>query len=459
MGRGGRRNLLLILASLAVAGGGAAQTRTELVSVSTAGEQGNHRSWAGAFSPDGRFVVFGSVASNLVPGDTNGRTDVFLRDRAAGTTERVSVGSGGGEGDGDSYPGGISADGRVVAFASVAENLVEGDDNGRCDVFAHDRLTGMTEWVSRGGGGGSGTTCGAGAISPDGRWFVFSHGADGLVAGDTNGVPDVFLYDRQTGTTERVSVGVGGVEGDRQSWGGTISDDGRFVAFTSFATNLVPGDSNGWVDVFVRDRFAGTTERVSVSSTGEQGFRGGDGAALSSEGRWVAFSSRSENLVDGDTNGVYDAFVHDRWTGVTERVSVGKGGVEAHGPSRHGAVSADGRFVAFQSFATNLFPGDTAQCVDPETGYFNCPDAFVRDRATDTTRLVSVAADGQPGNGGSGAYGLSADGRFVVLGSGASNLVPGDTNSWADVFVRGPLPAPSPAQPRHLLGRFGQPVP
>ena len=226
--------------------------------------------------------------------------------------------------------------------------------------------------------------------------------------------------------TRRVSVGPGGAEGDRGGAFSTLSPGGRFVAFASGSTNLVPGDTNDQPDVFVRDRRAGMAERVSVGPHGRQSdlSSGGD-PAISADGRFVAFASSASNLVAGDTNNQEDVFVRDRWTGRTERVSVGRDGSQGDSGSAAPSLSADGRFVAFASFATNLVPNDTN----------GEQDGFIHDRRTGKTTRVSVATGGAEANGFNGAPKLSADGRLVAFDSGATNLVPGDTNLVTDVFV------------------------
>src|SRR5439155_1725953 len=202
--------------------------------------------------------------------------------------------------------------------------------------------------------------------------------ASDLVAGDTNGVSDVFVHDRQTGTTERVSVASGGAQGNGSSgligfaFPPALSADGRFIAFVSFATNLVAGDTNAATDVFVHDRQTETSRASCVASGGTEGNAASLGFALSADGRFVAFRSDATNLVAGDTNGTTDVFVHDRQTGATERMSVGSGGVQGNGFSAGPALSADGRFVAFRSVGTNLVAGDTN----------GATDVFVHDRQT-----------------------------------------------------------------------------
>jgi Tol biopolymer transport system component len=338
--------------------------RTTRVNLGPGGVQanGNVAGSTVAISADGRVVAFGSDATNLVPDDTNGRDDVFVRDRKTGETTRVSVGPGGTEADGNSSPSGLSADGRFVLFFSYATNLVSGDTNGAADVFVHDRKTGTTERVSVGSGGTQASQDSfGGGISGNGRFVTFYTFDVNVVPGGTNFL-DSFVHDRKTGRTERVNVGPGGVQGNGDSLLPVISADGRYVAFASAATNLVPGDTNGRFDTFVHDRRTGKNWRVSVASDGTEGNAdsgGGYFPAISRDGRHVAFVSSATNLVAGDTNGVDDVFVHDRETGRTGRVSVGLRGGQGDTVSFGPAISADGRAVAFTSDATNLVRKDT----------------------------------------------------------------------------------------------------
>lgn len=333
---------------------------TTRVSVSTGGVQGNKLSRAGDLDHEGRLVAFESDATNLVTGDTNAKRDIFVRDRQADSTTRVSVATGGGQVNGDSFNAAFSGDGRFVAFDSVATNLIVGDTNNVSDVFVHDRQTGQTTRVSVATGsvqanGGSF----APALSTDGRFVVFHSTATNLVAGDTNNVSDVFVHDRQTGETTRVSVATGNVQGNAASQAGDISEDGRWVAFESSATNLVIGDSNGFIDLFMHDRQTGATTRVSVATGGGQGNEASLEPAISENGRFVAFLSYASNLVTGDTNGNGDVFVHDRQTNTTTMMSVTTGGVQGNDFSCNPAISQDGRIVGFFSDSTNLVPNDT----------------------------------------------------------------------------------------------------
>ena len=347
---------------------------TERASVSATGAQANGVSSLPAISADGGQVAFESTADNLVAGDTNGAGDIFLRDRASATTERVSVNGAGGQGNGLSSQPALAGF-RYVAFTSAASNLVPQDTNGAVDVFLRDRVAGTTELVSTGGlrpqaNGGSAKP----ALSADGRFVAFASDAANLVAGDNNRRTDVFVRDRQAGSTTRVSVGANRAQGNRASVGAAISADGRFVAFMSLATNLVEGDGNGEADVFVHDREAGTTQRVSVGPSSVEADGPSGVASISGDGNLVAFESGAANLVVSDTNGRGDVFVRDRAAAVTERVSVGPAGAQATRRSSNGAISQEGFAVAFESPATNLVDSDTNARAD----------AFVRERPRPT---------------------------------------------------------------------------
>jgi Tol biopolymer transport system component len=291
------------------------------VSLSSDGGQARSASGGAAISADGRFVAFASKGGSLVAGDTNFTYDVFVRDRQDDSTERVSVASDGTQTSSPSYAPAISGDGRFVAFSSPASNLVADDTNAAWDVFVHDRHTGTTERVSVTSGGAQVKWHSVyPSLSADGRFVAFdsdggSHRPDvgpNLVPGDTNGTWDVFVHDRQTATIERVSVSSTGAQGNSVSMLPAISGDGRYVAYVSSATNLVAGDTNGAADVFVRDRHSRRTERVSVGLAGAEGHAASWYPTISADGRFVAFDSDATNLVAGDTNGVGHVFARDR---------------------------------------------------------------------------------------------------------------------------------------------------
>src|SRR3990172_7658500 len=353
--------VLVALAAIAFArsSGGAAPGSTERVSVDGAGIERNAFSGYPAISADGRFVAFSSDATNLVSGDTNLASDIFVRDRQTGSTERVSVDGAGSQANGSSYEPAISADGRFVGFSSMASNLVPGDTNGTRDIFVHDRQTGATERANVDSAGSEANAAAFfPAISGDGRFVAFSSDAGNLVPADANGTTDIFVRDRQAGTTERASLNSAGSEGNGASDESAVSSDGRFVTFRSLSSNLVAGDTNSVHDVFLHDPQTGTTDRMSVDSAGAQGNATSRVPPVSGDGRFVAFRSLASNLVAADTNGAIDVFVADSQTGITVRVSVDSAGSQGNGPSDDPAVSGDGRLIAFHSSAGNLVAAD-----------------------------------------------------------------------------------------------------
>lgn len=348
------------VARAAVGGGAGGKKGPSIVSLAVDGHQADGASFTPAISADGRWVAFASSASTLVAGDTNGTEDVFVYDRVNRSTERVSLSGAGEQGNGDSYGPAISADGRYVAFTSSAANLTPGDTNGELDVFVRDRVTHTTVLVSSGPHGalGDGPSV-APSISGDGRRVAFESDADNLVEGDTNGTGDVFVHDVVTGLTRRLSVEGHGTQTESPSFGAAISADGTSVAFESFSSRLVPDDTNGALDVFVADVATGDISRVSLATGGGQANDRSYSPSISADGRVVAFASFASNLVPGDTNGLLDVFVHRRDQQTTTRLSVGPGGVEGDGLSFAPVVSADGAMVVFSSEASNLVPEDS----------------------------------------------------------------------------------------------------
>lgn len=460
---------------------------TTRISVDANAGDSDAASFEASTSADGRFVAFASDATNLVSSDSNGFADVFVRDRdpdGNGTfdegnaiTVRVSLSHLAGESDGASGAPLISADGRHVAFESSATNLVGSDLNGFADVFVHDRDPDGNGTMDEGNGVTtllSQSTTGAAAnapstlddISADGRFVLFSSTSSGLVGADANGVSDVFACDRDPGangvfdegdaTTSRVSLSAAGAEANGACSAGSLSDNGRHVAFESLATNLVPNDTNSLGDIFARDRdpdgngafdeAADTTMRLSTASGGVQANGASFRPELSADGRHLVFDSMASNLV-GDFNGMSDVFVRDRdmdldgqfdqGNGLTWRVSTPDFSSDGDGPSLGASISADGRFVAFESKASNLITGDFNQ------GQWH---AYAYDRDLDENGLFD-----KPNRRGiwrlsldcrSQAFGenhrvqISALGDHVVFESSDPQLVAGDGNQATDIFAR-----------------------
>jgi Tol biopolymer transport system component len=408
-----------------------AQPPIERVSQNAAGRSEGGRSDGPAVNADGSVVAFYSDAFDLVSGDRNQRRDVFVRDNDLDQVRRISTADGG-DANGSSQFGGfspaISADGCLVTFSSDATNLVADDTNGREDVFLYDCSTESIRRISIGLDGEANGASNFTGISADGRYIVFQSAASNLVDNDTSSRSDIFLFDRDTEEITRVNVASDGSEANRFSIDPAISGDGRIIAFISDATNLVPGDTNNVRDVFVHDRESGLTTRVNVSTTGRQADDFSFLPDLTFDGTLVAFKSAASTLVTGDTNGVPDVFVHDRTKGVTERVSVDSFGNQSQGGLSSGpSISADGRFVVFASFASNFVPGDG-------NGF---SDIFVYDRETKQIDIVSSELDnGRPGgNVPDFPPSVSANGRWIAYASAAENIVPNDINNETDVFL------------------------
>ncbi|MEF3311490.1 fibronectin type III domain-containing protein [Paenibacillus sp. GYB004] len=384
---------------------------TEKISVNGLGEPGNGDSRYSSVSEDGRWVVFGSEAANLVAGDTNGKEDIFLRDRMNRVTKRISMSQSGLEANGSSHapvmsmdgrfvlfssfatnllaapgsgstedlylydgetgglekvaedvsagyvyvyerPYAMSENGRYVAFASYGTNGVEDDFNNNWDVFVKDRWSGQTTRITdRMYGSFKYPHTTRISMTPDGRYIVFTSDEHDLVPGDTNGRSDVFVYDRKTGLTERVSLSSSGEEGNSASESGSISADGRYVVFTSYANNFIPGDDSYNLDLFVRDRIAKTTEIVNVTLSAEPGFGSNESPSISANGRWIVFYSNDE-LHPGAYN--RNVYLHDRETLQTELMSASPAGEPGNADSIRGAVSWNGKYAVFDSVASNL---------------------------------------------------------------------------------------------------------
>ena len=421
----------------------AATATTTLVSVSDHGVQGDLSSSRPSISADGRYVAFASGSDTLIDLDHPGNEEIFVKDTQTGSMQRLTVPISGDEANGDSFSPSISADGRFVAYASYASNLVTGDTNGEADVFVYDLIQGGTTRVSTGLNG-----IGGGAkpsISADGGLVAFSSGASDIVAGDTNNSTDVFVWNRSTHASVRVSVGPHGVQSDtpvpgaphqggrRDNEQPMISADGSTVAFTSYATNLVPGDTNARGDVFVNNLRTHVTSRVSLKAGGGQSVAGGiDGdvgsfdPSISANGQVVAFGSYETDLTATAPVSARNWYVYN---GATRRTvfaeSTVSGGSGTLGAS-DGQISPDGGSVVFTSADSNVVAGDTN----------GQQDVFVRSLSSRASKLVSVSTDGTQSNGFSYTGTAASGGKSVAFVSAGSTLVAGDTNGQADVFVR-----------------------
>jgi Tol biopolymer transport system component len=406
------------------------------ISVSSSEAQANGGSVWADVSADGRYIVFQSGASNLVAGNTN--DDIFLRDQQLGETSRISVSSGGVQANGGAYYPSISGDGRYVAFQSEATNLVAGDTNGFIDIFLRDRQTGTTTRVSVGPAGvqANDNSDSYTAISADGRFVAFSSDATNLVSGDTNGFADTFVYDRQTGVTERVSIDSNEAEANDRSFDPAISADGRFVVFSSGATNLVAGDTNGKWDIFVRDRQLGVTTRASVNSSGVEVDRDAREPAISADGRYIVFSSDATNMLDEEAYGYPHVYVHDQQTGETEAQSFDSQGYQMVGWAENPDISADGRYVAFH-FNDR---GDGLPTVF----------IYVHDRLTGATTLVS----GSYPDDAAFSPSLSGNGKYVAFSSDSAHLIAGDTNAAPDIYMRELANPPATAKTFQSVGGY-----
>jgi hypothetical protein len=339
---------------------------TTRVSTDSLGMEANQSCTLPAVSADGRYVVFESGATNLVEGDTNGgATDIFLKDTQTGSTTRVSTDSNGVQANSGSEAPVVSGDGQYVVFRSYADNLVAGDTNESLDIFLKDTQSGTTIRVSTDSSGVEGNSDSEYAvISSDGRYIVFESYASNLVAGDTNDATDVFIKNRETGETTRLSTDSDGAEGNDESDLPAVSSDGRYVVFESYATNLVVGDTNAKSDIFLKDTLTGSTTRVSTDSNGLESNNDSQISDVSSDGRLVVFDSYASNLVAGDTNGTSDIFLKNTQTGTTTRLSTNSSGSEGNNLSEHPVISSDGSYIGFKSSASNLVANDIGGFVD-----------------------------------------------------------------------------------------------
>lgn len=401
---------------------------TSIVGLGSSGEQPTLGSGTTSVSSDGRYISFQSESSDLVPGDMNGKVDVFLRDRLTNSTTRISLTSSGTESNNHSFDPDVSDDGRYVSFRSDANNLVPNDTNGLSDAYVRDTLLSTTTRVNVGPNNEQcNDVVSYPSISGDGQILSFDTIASNMVAEDVNAFDDVFYYNAPLHQVFRVSQAAVVAQGNNNSHEPSISQDGRYVAFYGIATNLVKGETPVTRDVYLRDMLSGTTRRVSSGQDNGPGSNHSYSPSLSANARYVAFESDATNLVSGDTNGRRDIFVQDVATGRMKRVSVGLAGAQANNHSYSASISSDGRFVAYRSTASNLVPGDTNLV----------SDIFVHDLMLGTTVRANISTTGvQAINGESDQPTISGNGRFVAFRSVAYNLVPDDWNGKGDIFRR-----------------------
>lgn len=389
------------------------------------GAIGNYVSAGAAVSADGRFIAFSSFSRYLIPNDSNGREDVFVLDTASCALERVSVTSEGWESFANCGDPSISADGVHVAFDSHAA-LTAGDNNAWSDIYVHNRNDRTTRRASLALSGAPNSSSFGASISADGQRVAYYSFASNLTAGDTNGALDVFVHDLTSHATLLVSVGMGGVPANAASRYPCISPDGRFVAFVSEASNLTPDADLPGGDIFLRDVDAGTTIKVTKTLSGAPAGGSSTFPAVSADGRFVVYQSNSSVLAPGNPAGRWNVFLFDRETGATQRISVDTNGGSANGDSEEPRISADGRYIVFQSAARDLVDDDAS----------SWQDVFLYDRELDIMRLVSVDSTGVQANARSGGPDVSSDGRVIAFSSLASSLYAQDNNNVNDVYYR-----------------------
>jgi len=341
-----------------------------LISADTAGGVANGPSSDAAISAtDGRYVSFQSTATDLITGG-NATSDIYRRDTTAGSTILISKDTAGGAADGASSNPSTSTDGRYVVFESAATDLVTSDSNGVNDIFKRDATNSTTTLISSSSASvaGDGASSNAAISATDGRYIAFESAATNLVASDSNARKDIFLKDTTTNQTTRVSTATSGTEatgGTAGSTNASISANGRYIAFQSDETNLVSSDTNGNTDIFVKDTQTNTTTRVSTTASSAQSTGGNSSKpVMSSDSRFVAFTSSATNLVSSDTNGVADIFIKDTQDGTITRLSTSTAGAQANGASDNAAIASNGKYAAYDSAATNLVTGDTNGLAD-----------------------------------------------------------------------------------------------
>ncbi len=421
-----RRGVTALTAALALATLTGCATLVR-VSQSVDNVEGNSASRAPSINFDGRWVAFESWANNLTANtDANNTPDVFVRDQQSGAVQLVSTTTVSASGNGASDQPSVSDDGTRVAFRSTASNLVATAAPAVTQIYVRDRSAGTTTRVSVATNGTVGNGASEGPrISGNGRYVTFSSSADNLVANDGNQQSDVFVHDLVTSTTTAVSVTTSGAVGNGPSSQPAINQDGRYVAFASTAANLVGGDTNTGSDVFRRDRTAGVTIRLSVTTAGTEAQAGSSGPAINGNGSVIAYESTATNLIAVDANDSTDVFVRNVTTQTTNMASVDNGSVPTQGSSHTVTISADARYVAFVSWGQLV----------PEDENFG-DDIYVRDRSKQKTRRISTTPTGGEINEPNEKPSLSGDGRSIAFQSISPDFVSGDTNQTDDVFVR-----------------------
>lgn len=381
-----------------------------------------------AMSSDGRYMAFQSKASNLAPGHPTRAVQIYVRDLGTGLTELVSVNDSGEIADHSAYDPAISDNGRFVAFHSTAKNL--GDPNGADNAYVHDRLNNKTTIASIAMDGGSPNNRSYRVDVSDDGVVAFVSRATNLVPDPQGRGHHIYIYDPSVGRVERMSESDDGTPGNGISTDPKISADGRHIAFSSESTNLISGDSNGDIDVFVRDRNSGTIEFAAVATDGGQGNHVSTQASISADGRFVAFMSYATNLVPNPLvySLVGSVYVRDRHTGSTQNVGVENTGFRAGGTLVRPNISPDGRYVSFGSTARNLGLSYSERKADWQV--------YVHDRVTGTTEPVSVNSAGEEADSRTNISAVSGDGRYVGFESYANNLIPSGQDRVGHIYVR-----------------------
>ncbi|MDP2836420.1 MAG: hypothetical protein Q8N97_05510 [Methanobacteriaceae archaeon] len=421
---------------------------TLLESISSSGNQSNSFSYESMVSGNGRYLTFSSDANNLVNGDNNGITDVYIRDLEHNNTECISRSSSGSLIGG--YSPSISGDGRYVTFTSMESGISSSQ------IFLRDRILNITKIISLNNvGDAADGDCGESSISGDGRFVAFTSWASNLVSGDNNGLSDIFIRDLILNTTKLVSIRVNGQQGNVESYTPSISFNGQFIAFVSSANNLINNDNNDAEDIFVKDMVSGVIKITSLNNNGEQANSYSSSPSISNDGTRVAFSSMADNLVAGDNNSRRDVFVRDLVYNITKRASESSLGEEVRMESSNPIISGDGRYVAFESGnrppqvsaaspghgwlystpknqisqASALVPGDI----------IDSKDIFVKDLFTGDITKISWSVNGSEANGDSYEPSINYNGSVVSFTSWASDMTNNDHNEWGDIFANGVL--------------------